>query len=155
MRDPEMLAALVRERGGKVTAQRLVIWQTLQHEDSHPTAEDLYQRLKPALPTLSMTTLYNILNELVEWGDLRRFDAGDGHVHFDPDTEEHAELICMRCHSVVDVPEEAFPAPRPVLDLPTELAGYRVISRSEQYFGYCPACQAAMNADQSTVLAAR
>lgn len=137
MRTIDDLIATVRERGGKATAQRIIIWRTLAHDHTHPTVEDLFARLKPELPTLSLTTLYHTLNDLVEWGEIRRFDTGDGHIHFDPDTTPHAELVCLRCHSVVDAPTNTCAA----LTLPEQLAGYRIVTRTEQYFGYCPNCQ--------------
>lgn len=141
MRTVEKLIEHVREQGGKATTQRILIWGALRGDETHPTVEDLYRRLKPVLPSLSMTTLYNVLNELVEWGDLRRFDTGDGHAHFDPDTSGHAELVCMRCRKVIDAPVGAVPHP----ELPIRVAGYTIVSRSEQYFGYCPECQTALS----------
>lgn len=142
MRTVDQLIARVRREGGKATSQRILIWGALVGDVSHPTAEDLYARLKPELPGLSRATLYNTLNELVEWGEIRRFDTGDGHIHFDPDTSGHAELICMRCHRVVDAPDGA----TPVHTTPEQVAGYRIVSHAEQYFGYCPDCQRALAA---------
>lgn len=140
MRSVEELIQRVRRQGGKATSQRILIWKALVNDVSHPTAEDLYTRLKSQLPSLSQGTLYNVLNELVEWGEIRRFDMGDGRIHFDPDTRGHAELVCMRCHRVIDAPDGA--APEHVV--PDLIAGYRVVSHSEQYFGYCPDCQRAL-----------
>lgn len=145
MRTIEELIEHVRGQGGKATSTRILIWSALQGDRTHPTAEDLYRRLKPVAPSLSLTTLYNVLNELVDWGDLRRFDTGDSHIHFDPDTTGHAELVCMRCHTVIDAPEGTTPEHQP----PKAIAGYTIISHSEQYFGYCPACQAAMRERES------
>ncbi len=140
MRTVEELIERVRQQGGKATSQRILIWTALSADRSHPTAEDLYHRITPRLPGLSLTTLYNTLNELVEWGEIRRFDAGDGRIHFDPDTSGHAELVCMRCFAVTDAPEGSVPEHR----VPTSVAGYAIVSHSEQYFGYCPACQQMM-----------
>lgn len=137
----EVLSERVRQRGGKVTLQRLLVWQALEGDRSHPTAEEIYARLRPQAPTLSLATVYNILNELVEWGEVRRFDTGDGHIHFDPNTEAHAELICMRCHSVLDAPADAPEAAAARAPIPAEIGGFRVITRSEQYYGFCPACR--------------
>jgi Fur family peroxide stress response transcriptional regulator len=144
MRDVNVLSERVRQQGGKVTAQRLLVWSELLGDRTHPTAEDLYARLKPQAPTLSLTTLYNILNELVEWGEVRRFDTGDGRRHFDPNTVAHAELICMRCHSVIDAPETPGAPRRASHAVPEEIAGYRIVTRSEQYYGFCPACRGAL-----------
>ncbi len=144
MRTIDELIVTARARGGKATAQRVIIWRALAQDHTHPTAEDLFARLKPELPTLSLTTLYHTLNDLVEWGEIRRFDTGDGHIHFDPDTTPHAELVCMRCHSVIDAPADAHTSQA----LPERLAGYRIVTRTEQYFGYCPDCQRAMAAKE-------
>lgn len=142
MRTVEELIERVREQGGKATSQRILIWTSLSEDRTHPTADDLYRRLKPVLPSLSMTTLYNVLNELVEWGEIRRFDTGDGHIHFDPDTSGHAELVCMRCFAVIDAPKGSVPEH----NVPQEVAGYAIVSHSEQYFGYCPLCLEALRA---------
>lgn len=144
MRSVDELIGRVRSQGGKATTQRILIWSALEGDVSHPTAEDLYARLKPRLPGLSPATLYNTLNELVEWGEIRRFDTGDGHIHFDPDTSGHAELVCMRCHRVIDAPAGSVPEHR----VPPRVAGFQIVSHSEQYFGYCPDCQRALAADE-------
>jgi Fur family transcriptional regulator, peroxide stress response regulator len=138
MHSIEMLAQRVREHGGKVTSQRLLIWRALSGNRDHPTADELYGQLVPALPGLSLATLYKALNELVEWGEVRRFDTGDGRTHFDPNTTTHAEVVCLRCHTVIDAPEIAVPP-----DIPTQIAGYHIVGCAEQYYGYCPNCRAA------------
>lgn len=145
MHDIETLSTRVRQQGGKVTAQRLLVWQALYDDRTHPTADELFAQLRPQAPTLSLTTIYNILNELVDWGEVRRFDTGDGHIHFDPNTTSHTELICMRCHSVLDAPAAESPAPHGAPPVPTEIAGYRILMRSEQYYGVCPSCQQALD----------
>jgi Fe2+ or Zn2+ uptake regulation protein len=146
MRPIEDLVESTRQRGGKVTSQRILIWRALAGDPTHPTAEDLFERLKPQLPGLSLATLYNTLNELVEWGELRRFDTGDGHTHFDPDMSPHAEIVCLRCHSVMDLPGHTSSAP-----LPGSIEGYQIVTCSEQYLGICPACQQRALADRSPV----
>lgn len=147
MRSVEDLIERVRQQGGKATSQRILIWSALAEDRTHPTAEEIYQRLRAALPSLSLATVYNVLNELVEWGEIRRFDTGDGRSHFDPNTQSHAELVCMRCHAVVDAPPDGpYAAGSPVV-VPREIAGYRIVTRSEQYFGFCPACLAVTDAE--------
>jgi len=136
MRDIATLVQHVRSQGGKVTSQRILIWQSLINNREHPTAEELYVQLKPALPGLSMTTLYSALNELVEWGEVKRFDSGDRHIHFDPDVTPHAELICLHCHTVIDAPEIEVAS-----HVPTEIAGFEILNRAEQYYGFCPTCR--------------
>jgi hypothetical protein len=52
----------------------------------------------------------------------------------------------MRCHSVIDAPEGSAPEHR----VPDGIAGYTIVSHSEQYFGYCPICQQAMQAQAAS-----
>ena len=136
MRTAEHLVALLRARGKKVTSQRVLIYRALLADRSHPTAEQIHSRLREQLPGLSLTTVYSALNDLVQAGEARRFDAGDGSVHFDPEMRPHAELVCVRCGRIDDAPLEAA-RPRP----PSEVGGYRILRRTELLHGVCPICQ--------------
>lgn len=142
MHSVEELVERVRARGGKVTPQRVLIYQALVGDTSHPTAEQLHARLQTLLPHLSLTTVYAALSDLTEAGELRRFQAGDGQVHYDPDTRPHAELVCIRCQRIEDAP-----APHGGNPLPLVVGGYRVLARTELLHGLCPDCQRALAAE--------
>jgi Fur family peroxide stress response transcriptional regulator len=144
MRTVEELIERVRASGGKVTPQRVLIYQALVGDTSHPTAEQLHARLQRILPHLSLTTVYAALNDLAEAGELRRFQAGDGQVHYDPDTRPHAELVCVRCQRIEDAP-----APHGQGRLPEVVAGFRVLARTELLHGLCPECQQAVARQQA------
>lgn len=135
MRPIEDILASVRARGGKITPQRVLIYQALIGDTSHPTAEQLHERIRAWLPHLSLTTVYAALNDLTETGDLRRFEAGDGQVHYDPDTAPHAEVVCVRCHRIQDAP-----APHGRHPLPPEIDGFVILGRTELLHGLCPDC---------------
>jgi Fe2+ or Zn2+ uptake regulation protein len=135
-RTAEELVALLRGRGKKVTPQRVLIYRTLLADRSHPTAEQLHSRLRELLPGLSLTTVYTALNDLVQAGELRRFEAGDGSVHFDPEMRPHAELVCVQCGRIDDAPFE-----RTSGRMPRRLQGYRILRRTELLHGVCPECQ--------------
>jgi Fe2+ or Zn2+ uptake regulation protein len=138
VRTAEELVDLLRARGKKVTPQRVLIYRMLLADHSHPTAEQLHSRLREQLPGLSLTTVYSALNDLVQEGEVRRFEAGDGSVHFDPEMRPHAELVCVQCGRIDDAPLE-----RAARKLPSRLQGYRILRRTELLHGLCPDCQAA------------
>ena len=138
VRTAEELVALLRARGKKVTSQRVLIYRMLLADRSHPTAEQLHSRLKEQLPGLSLTTVYTALNDLVQAGEVRRFEAGDGSVHFDPEMRPHAELVCIECGRIDDAPTD-----RATLRMPRQVAGYQILRRTELLHGVCPACQRA------------
>lgn len=131
------LVALLRAQGKKVTSQRVLIYQAVLGDRSHPTAEQIHSRLKDQLPGLSLTTVYSALNDLVQAGELRRFDAGDGSIHFDPEMRPHAELVCVRCGRIDDAPLQRVPRQPPGL-----VSGYQILRRTELLHGVCPKCQA-------------
>jgi Fe2+ or Zn2+ uptake regulation protein len=139
VRSVEALIALFRHKGFKITPQRRVIFETLAHDNSHPTAEELYQRLLPAVPDLSRTTVYNTLRELVDLGELVEMeDLGEGGAHYDTNTGSHHHLLCMSCHALVDISRD-FEG----LELPSdEASGYHIVRRQVTFYGYCPKCQA-------------
>jgi len=135
VRTAEELVALLRARGKKVTSQRVLIYRMLLADRSHPTAEQLHSRLKEQLPGLSLTTVYTALNDLVQAGEVRRFEAGDGSVHFDPEMRPHAELVCVECGRIDDAPTDR------AVRMPRQVLGYQILRRTELLHGVCPACQ--------------
>lgn len=129
---PELLQ-IIRNRGGKVTPQRLCIYQALEGDTTHPTAEAIYERIRETMPTVSLATVYKTLNELVAIGELRRFDV-HGVSHFDPRTDPHAEVVCLNCNVVVDV---AYPGPTPTPPVP----GFEIVGQTQTFYGYCQDCK--------------
>ena len=137
MQPVEELIALVRARGGKVTPQRMLIYEALQGDSSHPTAEQLYERLRVRLPHLSLSTVYSTVHDLAAMGELRAFATSDGQLHFDPDTRPHAELVCVHCRRIDDVQSAGGES----TELPPNLCGYQVYGKTELYYGLCPQCR--------------
>jgi Fur family transcriptional regulator, peroxide stress response regulator len=131
---PELLQ-IIRERGGKITPQRLAIYETLQADSTHPSAEAVYERIRATMPTVSLATVYKTLNELVALGELRRFDI-NGVSHFDARTDPHAEVVCLSCDIIMDV---AAPGAPPAPAIP----GFEIIGQTQTFYGYCSQCREA------------
>jgi Fur family peroxide stress response transcriptional regulator len=126
------------ERGLALTPQRLAIYHALAGDDSHPTAEALYRRVKPAMPSLSLGTVYRTLELLQGHGLVTRLHTTDDTARFDAERGEHHHFICTACSRVFDVPEAALP--RPSVE-PAALGGFRVEACRIQLLGVCPDCQ--------------
>ena len=129
----KQLVEAIHARGGKVTPQRLAIYQALEGDTTHPTAEAIHERIRETMPTVSLTTVYKTLNELVAIGELRRFDI-DGVSHFDPRTDPHAEVVCLKCNVILDV---AYPGSLPAPPVP----GFQIVGQTQTFYGYCARCQ--------------
>ena len=107
-------------------------------DDSHPTAEEIYQRVWAAMPDISRTTVYNTLHELVAVGALVEVeDLSGGGTRYDTSTDQHHHLFCLSCHALVDIDRDFQQLALP----PDETAGYRIVRRQVTFYGYCPNCQ--------------
>src|SRR3954452_15618693 len=107
----EQLIARLRDRGQRVTAQRVVLYRVLSELGRHATAEEVLQAASERLPQLSLPTVYATLDLLGELGLVRRIAAHAGAVMYDPRPEEHAHAVCRRCGSVSDLEGGMDPVP--------------------------------------------
>ncbi|MCI0340752.1 MAG: transcriptional repressor [Planctomycetales bacterium] len=95
--------ATCRARGVRVTPQRLAVYRALAEDLSHPTAEAVWARLRPRMPSLSPATVYRILESLDREGLVRRVSVTDGAGRFDANRGPHQHLVCRVCGRVRDV----------------------------------------------------
>jgi Fur family transcriptional regulator, stress-responsive regulator len=144
MRTTEQLAEAFRSHGRKVTAQRLCIFDLLQGDVTHPSVESVYESARQAVPTISRKTVYQVLYELEDFGEIAVLDLGTGAVRIDPNVETaHHHLVCLTCGSVRDVQTLI-----PGLHVPTGAEQGYEIQRAEVVFrGLCPTCQHAKPAE--------
>ena len=134
-----MLLEQFRQNGLKITPQRRVILELLIKDHSHPTADEIYQRVLSAMPEVSRTTVYNTLRELTALGELTPVhDLGEASQRYDTNSETHHHLYCTQCHTLIDI-ERDFEG----LNLtPKETSGYQILSRQVTFYGICPDCRA-------------
>ena len=103
MRSPDELTDLFRKQGRKMTPQRQAIFGILHDNPSHPTADAVFAVARAAMPTISLRTVYQTLNDLADMGEVQMLDLGTGSARFDPDCGPHHHLVCGTCGSVRDV----------------------------------------------------
>ncbi|MEA3077745.1 MAG: Fur family transcriptional regulator, peroxide stress response regulator [Actinomycetota bacterium] len=103
MKSPAELTELFRDRGLKVTPQRQCIFRTLHGNEVHPTAESVYAAASAEMPTISLKTVYQTLNDLASMGEIQQLDLGTGSTRFDPNVEGHHHLVCVQCGKVRDL----------------------------------------------------
>jgi Fe2+ or Zn2+ uptake regulation protein len=137
MKTPEQLTEAFRARGLKVTPQRQAIFAALAGNTSHPTAESVYAAVSAHMPTISLRTVYQTLNDLAEMRELNHVHLGTGSSRFDPNLVPHHHLVCNECGQVTDVHTRFDDLG---LDA-TEAAGYALASTEIVFRGVCPACQ--------------
>ncbi|MDX6718045.1 MAG: Fur family transcriptional regulator, stress-responsive regulator [Solirubrobacteraceae bacterium] len=96
------LTAALRERGMRVTPQRVVVHRALRDLDRHVTADELLEAVTERLPNVSLPTIYATLELLEQLGMVRRVQRA-GTTLFDPRTDPHHHLVCESCGSVEDL----------------------------------------------------
>jgi Fe2+ or Zn2+ uptake regulation protein len=137
-RSVEHLCEQLKAHGRRLTPQRRAIIQALLEDDAHPTADQIFTRVRQVMPDISPATVYNTLRELVEMEVLHELNLGLGERHYDFTSTNHAHLVCLGCGRVEDAPCDCS-----ALTLSPEQAyGFHVLDCDVIFRGYCPACTA-------------
>jgi Fur family peroxide stress response transcriptional regulator len=138
---PERLAAFAaecRRRGLALTIQRRAVYGELAERKDHPTADQVYDALHPRLPGLSRTTVYRVLETLVEQGFARKVHHVGAVARFDPMTVRHHHLVCDGCGRLVDLDDGAVAGVR----LPdARRTGFEIRDYSISFTGLCRDCR--------------
>jgi len=96
------LKELLKMPNLRKTAQRQAIYDYLTASCKHPSAEDIYQALKPQHPTLSLATVYNTLTLLVDAGLVTPLGTiGDNKTQYDANLRPHLHLYCSKCKTLI------------------------------------------------------
>ncbi len=103
VRSPSELTELFREQGLKITPQREAVFRVLHGNDAHPTAEAVHASVIADMPSVSLRTVYQVLNDLASMGELQLLDMGTGSTRFDPNVDAHHHLVCTGCGKVRDL----------------------------------------------------
>ena len=118
------------------TRQLSLVWQAIKDDKSHPTADQIYARVRRKLPNISLGTVYRNLQKLVGSKKLQVLMLGRSQ-HFDPLVQRHQHFICEVCDRVFDVLVDAQREIRPA-KLPEE--GFTVTSHHLAFYGTCKGC---------------
>lgn len=118
----------------RFSKQRELIYETLVDCNNHPSAEMIYQSLKPHFPSLSLGTVYRNLNHLVEEGRAVRISSVIDR--YDGVTHEHPHFFCLRCQKLYDLD---IPVQEP-LNPTVETLGYEVHRHELIFKGICLHC---------------
>jgi Fur family transcriptional regulator, peroxide stress response regulator len=129
----EQLSRRLTTGGFRFTPQREHVYGVLLRKRDHPTAEEVFIRVKQELPDISMATVYNCLDALVRCGLVRQLTLERGAARFCPNMREHCHFYCDSCHGVFDIEWMAAAG----VALPK---GFRAQRFDVTIHGRCPAC---------------
>jgi len=132
----------LRKRGVRLTRQRQILLDLIDHSGRHLDAESLFQMAQEKDPKLNRVTVYRTLKLLKEGGLVDELDlmhyGGDQHYYETRLKQEHAHVICLRCGKV----EEFFGEPLQKLRRQVESHfGFQILLARTEIGGYCSHCQ--------------
>ncbi|PRY86250.1 Fur family transcriptional regulator [Mongoliibacter ruber] len=102
----EFIKNKITDSGLKFTHQRWVIYDALHQADSHPTADQVFEDIKSANPSISLGTVYKTLDSFVQTGLIQKFMDQNGVMRFDAIIDAHSHLYCKETHEIKDFRNE-------------------------------------------------
>lgn len=131
-------AEILKQKGLKVTPQRLAIYTMLQHSYSHPTAEDVYKEVSLTNPSISLATVYKTLDSFVKNDLVTELHIVNEHSNYDAHTHPHAHMICTQCQKIFDFSGDALASLAENAEKESE---FDIKSIHLTFYGICPNCK--------------
>ena len=129
----------IHGRGLRMTDQRRAVYDALMGKRDHPTAVEVFMRVKGKMPTISLATVYNCLETLTECGLVKYVHHDREPSRYCPNLQEHAHFFCEDCAGVTDIPLRSKRRAHDIWELPASVS----ISKHEVSFrGLCAKCAA-------------
>jgi Fur family peroxide stress response transcriptional regulator len=125
------------------TPQRLEILDAVQAAEGHPTAGEIFERVRRQNPRIAYGTVYRTLHLLAATGVIQELTFADQSSRYDVRVDRHDHVHCMACGVLQDVDVPVALIARRVA---TEQSGFTISSHHTVFSGTCPTCEATMMA---------
>jgi Fur family ferric uptake transcriptional regulator len=132
---------LSKDQKHRMTHQRQVILEEVTKDPGHPTADEVYERVRKRLPRISMGTVYRNLDILASTGAISKIEPGLPQMRFDGKTRDHYHLTCVRCGKIEDA--QIKPQDDTLANLESALGlltKYGIFGHKLDFVGLCKAC---------------
>lgn len=118
--------------------QRDIILEEVRRDRTHPSAQEIFARVRPKLPKISLGTVYRNLEQLAAHGFIRKLELPGDQRRFDGDVSEHYHVRCLVCGRLADIPG---PPLMQVSHYPITINNYTILGHRIEFVGICPHCQ--------------
>jgi Fur family peroxide stress response transcriptional regulator len=134
----ESIIKKMREERLKLTPQRLAVIEVLVDKTPlHPSADLIYHDARRKAKSLSLSTVYSILNEFSKHGIIKMLEFDKMENRYEANTREHINLVCKGCKRIMD-----YKLPlRMDTDEVARKSGFLVTDSRFEYYGYCKECK--------------
>jgi Fe2+ or Zn2+ uptake regulation protein len=127
----------LRERGYKLTSQRLAIISLLSKDMTHPGAADILKKIRKSLPQVSMSTVYYTLDILKKEGLIQELEFYDQDNRYDINISNHINLICKKCGRIEDLSGGISLSYMQI----QHKTDFQPVAMRYEYYGYCKECR--------------
>jgi Fur family ferric uptake transcriptional regulator len=122
----------------RFTSQRRVILDEMSKIDFHPTADDVYDRVKQRLPRISLGTVYRNLDSLADQGVIQKLETCGRQRRYDCNPEDHSHILCTHCGALENVMIDSLET---FVNSFEEPQGYEIRGVRVEFLGLCPHCK--------------
>jgi Fur family peroxide stress response transcriptional regulator len=133
------LVIRLRERGMRLTPQRMAVLKTLIGSEKHLSVEEIFDRVQSEYPMTGLATVYKTVAILRDMGEITELKFGNASARYDGSKQSpHPHFICKQCNCIIDIESNLLG------DFPTKIAqetGYEIMNYRLDFFGICPNCQ--------------
>lgn len=138
----EHLKQVARDKGVKLTHQRLEIFREIASTDAHPSADMIFRAVKERMPTVSLDTVYRTLWMLHDLGLVTTVGPERESVRFDANLGQHHHYVCVQCGLVRDFESDELNA----LRIPVAVNALGTIVNAQvEVRGLCVSCESKQN----------
>ncbi len=130
--------------GRRYSEARMLVWEILNGEDGHLSADEIYAKAIKKYPGIGIATVYRALDLFLSLGEVRRLDVGDGKARYEviKSEDEHLHLICRNCGRVIEMVDKRFSEEMAVLFAKVEKRyGFYPEGKGLSIYGSCKKCK--------------
>ena len=122
----------------RMTQQREVILEEVRNTRTHPTADEIYEKVKKRLPHISMGTVYRNLDILASCGLIRKLEWAGTQKRYDGELKAHYHIRCLNCSRIEDIHIEPLSA---IEETFRESSDYEIMGYRLEIMGLCSRCK--------------
>jgi len=134
----ERMIGLIKEKGNRLTNQRIAVVKILSESRDHPSAETIYKMVKKNYPATSLATVYKTINLLKQYNEVMELgfaDKGSRYDGFNP--IPHPHVVCEKCGRIIDAKTDINLFTKDV----SKETCFKITSHRLEFYGICPQCQ--------------
>ena len=142
----EDFKVLLRDKGLKVTSQRLLVLQVMaEHPGEHLTTEEIYDMVKQTNPEIGLATIYPTVQPLVDLHLIDKIKFYQYVARYELRNQNtkhhHHHAICLGCSKVISFEDDLLENLEAAVD---ERIGFKVMDHEVKLYGYCSECRKKM-----------